>query len=263
MRDGNRNGRGNLDRGKLRSAIEDAYTELALHPARDFHFISGPPLADRLGYTRYMLRDIPPEALSSFAGVGNPFRIGRLSPGETVLDVGCGAGTDVLIAARDVGPEGRVLGVDMTPAMVERAQQCLLTSGASNATIEWGHAESLPVADNSVDTVITNGVVSLTPDKDDTFREIARVLKPGGRLWISDIVVEWRLPQHVTEVIRLWTDCIAGATWIRDYPPRLHRAGFQDIEVGEVFDVFAGTQIEPKSSMFGARGANISAKLSS
>lgn len=250
-----------LDRGRLRAAIEDAFTNLALHPARGFHFISGPPLAERLGYTDALLEGVPAEALASFAGVGNPFRLGPLQPGARVVDVGCGAGTDALIAGRLVGAAGRVIGVDMTSAMVERAHQCALSVGASNVRIEWGHAESLPISDGWADMVITNGVVTLTPDKRDTLREIARVLRPGGELRVADVVVQWRLPSYITEALHLWTDCIGGATWIEDYPVLLVEAGFVDTEIVEIFDVFAGTTIEKNSCMFEARGANIRARL--
>lgn len=246
-----------LDRGKLRAAIEDAYTDLALYPSRQFHFVSGPPLAERLGYDRELLKGIPRESLASFAGVGNPFKIGTLREGTTVLDVGCGSGTDALIAGKLVGPSGQVIGVDMTAAMVERAQLCVSSARASNVRIEWGHAESLPVADESVDVVISNGVVTMTPDKLDTYREILRVLKPGGELWVADVVVEWRLPVHVADALHLWTDCIAGAMWLEDYPTLLGEAGFDDVEIVEIFDVFKGTRIEANTSMFGARGANI------
>lgn len=249
------------DRGKLRTAIEDAFTDLALYPQRRFHFISGAPLAERLGYTRRLLHGVPKSALASFSGVGNPFLMeGAPAPGETVLDVGCGSGVDTLIAGRAVGPGGRVVGVDMTAAMVERAQQCVLDAHASNVRIDWGHAESLPLPDDSVDVVISNGVVSLTPAKLDTFREIVRVLKPGGRLRIADVVVKAPLPTEAAETLHLWTECIAGATWIDAYPALLGEAGFEEAHISGVFDVFAGTRIEESSSPWGARGANVSAR---
>jgi SAM-dependent methyltransferase len=248
-----------LDRGRLRAAIEDAYSDLALHPERRLHFISGPPLARRLGYTAAMLEGVPDDALASFSGVGNPFRMDPPRPGECVLDVGCGSGVDALIAARMVGDGGCVVGVDMTSAMVERAQHCVSMAGADNVRIEWGHAESLPLPDASVDVVMSNGVVALTPDKRDTFREIARVLRPGGRLRMADVVVQWRLPAYVSEALHLWTDCIAGATWLEDYPPLLRGAGFESPRIAEIFDVFSGTEVERRSSMFRARGANIAA----
>jgi SAM-dependent methyltransferase len=160
-----------------------------------------------------------------------------------------------------VGPGGCVMGVDMTAAMVERAQSCASQARAENVRIEWGHAESLPLPDDSVDVVISNGVVTLTPDKPETFREIARVLKPGGRLRIADVVVQWRIPPYVAEAVHLWTECIGGATWLEDYPALLRGAGFEKPRVAEVFNVFAGTEVEKNSSMFRARGANIAARL--
>jgi SAM-dependent methyltransferase len=251
----------NFERGKLRTAIEDAFTDLALYPLRRFHFISGAPLAERLGYTRRLLDGVPEAALASFAGVGNPFLMeGNPRPGESVLDVGCGSGVDSLIAGRMVGPGGRVVGVDMTAAMVERAQQCVLGAHAANVRIDWGHAESLPLPDDSIDVVISNGVISLTPDKMDTFREIARVLKPGGRLRIADVVVKAPLPPEAMEAMHLWTECIAGATWMDDYPQLLSTTGFEDAHLVEIFDVFAGTRIEESSAPWGARGANVSAR---
>jgi len=249
-----------FDRGKLRSAIEDAFTDLALHPHHSFHFVSGAPLAHRLGYTAELLEGVPRHALESFAGVGNPFRMDRPAPGDAVLDIGCGSGVDALIASRMVGPEGCVTGVDMTPAMVERAQQCVSTARASNVRILWGHAESLPLPDNSIDYVVSNGVFALTPDKRDAFREVARVLKPGGRLRIADVVVQWRIPRYISEALHLWTECIAGATWLEDYPALLAEAGFVDPHIAEIFDVFAGTKVETSSSIFAARGANITAE---
>ncbi len=248
-----------LDRGRLRTAIEDAFTDLALHPHRRFHFVSGAPLAKRLGYDPALLDGVPRLALESFAGVGNPFRMDRPRPGESVLDIGCGSGVDALIASRLVGPEGCVAAVDMTAAMVERAQLCASNARATNVGVLWGHAESLPLPDESVDVVISNGVFTLTPDKGDAFREIVRVLKPGGRVRIADVVVRWRIPPYVSEALHLWTDCIAGATWIEDYPAILRAAGLVEPRVEEVFDVFAGTRIEQMSSLFGAHGANLSA----
>ncbi|MEM7417959.1 MAG: methyltransferase domain-containing protein [Gemmatimonadota bacterium] len=248
-----------LDRGRLRTAIEDAFTDLALHPERNFHFISGAPLAETLQYEQRLLDGVPRAALASFSGVGNPWRLGPLDPGAHVLDVGCGAGTDVVIASRMVGPSGCVTGIDMTFAMVERTRQAISIAGVSRTWARWGHAEALPLPDASIDVVLCNGVISLTPNKIDTLREIERVMKPGAELRISDVVVEWRLPPHVAESIPLWTDCIGGATWLDDYPVLLREVGLDDAEVCETFDVFSGTRIEPRSSLFGARGANIRA----
>lgn len=249
-----------LDRGRLRAAIEDAFTELALHPAREFHFISGRPLAARLGYTTEMLAGVPEWALASFSGVGNPFLMGAMRRGETILDVGCGSGTDTLIAAEQAGPSGQVIGVDMTAAMLERAQQNVLSARAFNVRIEWGYAESVPLRDNSVDCVISNGVINLTPDKRDTFREILRVLKPGGRIQVADVIVETRIPAQSADLLRLWTHCVAGGSHSDDLIDILSGLGFKDIQLAEVFDVFRGTRIEAGAKKFGARGANILAR---
>lgn len=249
-----------FDRGRLRAAIEDAFTELALHPACEFHFVSGPPLAARLGYTTEMLSGVPEWALASFSGVGNPFLMGAMRRGETVLDIGCGSGTDALIAAKQVGPSGQVIGVDMTAAMIERAQQNVLSAPSSNVRIEWGYAESIPLQDNSVDCVISNGVINLTPDKRDTFREILRVLKPGGRLQVSDVIVETRIPAQVADLLHLWTHCVAGGSHSDDLMDILGGFGFEDVQFPEFFDVFRGTKIEPGAKKFGARGANMRAR---
>jgi SAM-dependent methyltransferase len=250
-----------MDRGKLRAAIEDAFTELALHPACEFHFISGPPLAARLGYTKEMLFGIPEWAVASFSGVGNPFLMGDMKPGETVLDIGCGSGMDALIAARQVGERGQVIGIDMTAAMIERAQQNIMSARASNARIEWGYAESMPLHDNSVDCVISNGVINLTPDKRDTIREVSRVLKPGGRLQIADVLVDVRIPDHALNLLHLWTHCVAGASHADDFTEILEECGFGEIEVSTCFDVFEGTKVESGARKFGALGANVRARL--
>ncbi len=147
----------------------------------------------------------------------------------------------------------------MTAAIVERAHQCVLDAHETNVRIDWWHAESLPLPDDSVDIVICNGVISLTPRKLDTFGEIARVLKPGGRLRAADVVVQAPLPPEAAETLHLWTECIAGATWIEDYPSLLRAAGFGDAHVAGIFDVFADTRIEESSAQWGARGAKVSA----
>lgn len=248
-----------MDRGRLRQAVEDAFTEVALHPSRKFHFFSGPRLAQRLGYLDTSTKPLPATAFASFCGVGNPFRMGSLRRGEVVLDIGCGSGVDALLAARQVGSEGQVIGIDMTSAMVERAQQNVLTAGASNVRIEWGYAESLPVQDNSIDCVISNGVFTLTPNKRDTFMEIARVLKPGGRLQICDVLIESPIPKAARAQVRLWTCCVAGGTLAPEYKALLDELGFESVEIVERFDVFDGTRIENNARRFQAYGANVRA----
>jgi SAM-dependent methyltransferase len=180
----------NLDRDRLRHAIQQKYTDVARTPELGFHFHTGRPLAAMLGYPTADVDQLPSATVDSFAGTGNPFSMGALQPGETVLDIGCGAGFDTLIAARQVGPTGRVVAVDMTNAMLDPRE---------------GYAEALPVDDASIDVVISNGVLNLTPDKVVAMEEIHRILKPGGRIQIADIVVHLEVPQDARDDIELWS----------------------------------------------------------
>jgi arsenite methyltransferase len=194
-----------IDRDGLRKAIQDEYALVADEPDRGFHFLVGRPLANLLGYEEGWLQGIPEPTIASFAGTGNPFRAGRLMPGEHVVDVGCGGGIDSFVAARLVGPQGSVLGVDMTPAMLAKARASAVATGATNVHFREGFGEDLPVEDAWADVVISNGVLNLMPDKDAALREMARVLKPGGRLQIGDILVQKPVPQAGKDDIALWT----------------------------------------------------------
>ncbi len=194
-----------LDFEQLREAIRQEYAEVALKPQQGFHFHTGRPLARMLGYDDRWLEGILEGSIESFAGTGNPFSLGILQPGERVVDVGCGAGIDSLIAAYMVGPEGRVIGVDMTPAMLEKAGRSAIKAGCTNVEFRQGLAESLPVLDGWADVVISNGVLNLLPDKDAALGEMARVLKPGGRLQIGDILVQKPVPESAKRNIDLWT----------------------------------------------------------
>jgi len=193
-----------LDVEALREAIREEYATVATHPDRGFHFHTGRPLASILEYADEWLTGIPEPTIAALAGTGNPFRVGGLAPGERVVDVGCGAGLDSLIAARMVGAEGRVIGVDMTPAMLEAARQSAAAMAATNAEFREGLAESLPVADEWADVVISNGVLNLFPDKLAGLREMARVLRPGGRLQIADILVQRTVGESAKRNIDLW-----------------------------------------------------------
>ena len=190
---------------ELRQAIRAEYTTVADHPEQGFHFHTGRPLARLLGYDDGWLDSIPEDTLASFAGTGNPFQLGPLLPGEHVVDVGCGAGLDSLIAGRMVGAEGRVIGVDMTPAMLAKAQASASTMGSANVAFHKGYAEALPAPDGWADVVISNGVLNLMPDKAAALAEMARVLKPGGRLQIGDILVQRPVPESGKRKIDLWT----------------------------------------------------------
>ena len=194
-----------LDIGELREAIRDEYTQVACDPNKGFHFHTGRKLARLLAYDEAWLRDIPEASIESFAGTGNPFQIAQLNGGERVVDVGCGAGIDTLIAARMVGPQGRVIGVDMTPAMIDKANTAVHDGGFVNVEIRNGYLEELPVPDTWADVVISNGVLNLTPNKSAALREMHRVLRPGGRIQIADILVQTAVPESTKRKIDLWT----------------------------------------------------------
>jgi SAM-dependent methyltransferase len=195
-----------LNTAVLRSEISSIYGRVATDPGGEFHFHRGPAYAaEFLGYDAAELAALPPECTASFAGIGNPLAIGPIHTGETVLDIGCGAGMDLLLAARRAGPQGRAIGVDMTDAMVERARNSAAAAGLSQVEVRKGDATALPVDDGSVDVVSTNGVLNLVPEKERGFAEIVRVLKPGGRLHLADIALDMELPEEARRNIDLWT----------------------------------------------------------
>ena len=194
-----------VDLQQLRQAIQAEYALVAREPDRGFHFHTGRPLAALLGYDEAWLEGIPEPTIASFAGTGNPFGLGALRAGEHVVDVGSGGGIDSLIAAKMVGTSGRVIGVDMTPAMLDKARTSAAAAGLSNVEFREGFGEALPVEDGWADVVISNGVLNLMPDKDAALREMARVLKPGGRLQVGDILVQKPVPESAKTQIDLWT----------------------------------------------------------
>ena len=194
-----------LDREVLREAIRGEYEVVAEDPNKGFHFHTGRPLARILGYQDAWLEGIPEASIESFAGTGNPFSLGEIGEGERVVDVGCGAGIDSLIAARMVGETGKVVGVDMTPAMLEKAKRSAAAAKLLNVEFRAGYGERVPVPDEWADVVISNGALNLMPDKVAVLREMARVLKPSGRLQLGDILVAKEVPQGAKEDIDLWT----------------------------------------------------------
>jgi arsenite methyltransferase len=194
-----------LDVDVLRTAIQEEYAEVAACPMKGFHFHTGKFLADRLGYPADRVNALPDAVVESFAGVGNPFSWGNLQPGETIVDLGCGAGFDTILAAQMVGPQSRVIAVDMTPAMLNKARRNAESLGLSNVDLREGFLEEIPVADGTADVVISNGVINLCPDKAAVLAEAFRVLKPGGRLQIADIIVAKAVPEGAKQDIALWT----------------------------------------------------------
>jgi SAM-dependent methyltransferase len=194
-----------LDVGQLKAAIAETYTAVSREPQRAFIFPTGRQWAADLDYPRDLLARVPDAACQSFAGVANPFSLGSLQPGERVLDLGSGAGTDSLVAAQMVGPDGSVTGIDMTPDMLERARSAAREMGVANVTFVEGEAEGLPFDDASFDVVISNGVVDLIPDKDAVFAELHRVLEPGGRIQLADVTIQRPVSEEGRRNIDLWT----------------------------------------------------------
>ena len=193
-----------IDVELLKSEIKKTYASVSNEPEKDFMFPTGRAWAEDLDYPDELSR-VPDSAVESFAGVANPFALGRLVPGEHVLDLGSGAGTDSLVAAHMVGPEGHVTGIDMTPEMLAKARAAASAMGATNVEFVEGEGERLPFSDGSFDVVISNGVIDLIPDKDAVFSELFRVLRPGGRLQIADVTMQNPVSEEGRRNIDLWT----------------------------------------------------------
>lgn len=193
-----------IDVAVLKSEIQKTYASVSAEPERDFIFPTGRAWAQDLGYPDELTK-VPDTAVQSFAGVANPWKLGRLGSGEQVLDVGSGAGTDSLVAAQMVGETGRVTGIDMTPEMLEKARAAAAEMGATNVEFIEAEAERLPFGDEAFDVVISNGVIDLIPDKDAVFAELHRVLVPGGRLQIADVTIQHPVSEEGRRKIDLWT----------------------------------------------------------
>jgi arsenite methyltransferase len=195
-----------LDLARLRHEIQSVYARVAGDPGGAFHFHRGPAYAaERLGYDAAELAELPRSVTAAFAGIGNPHAIARVPEGATVMDVGCGAGMDLLLSARRAGPSGSAIGVDMTGDMLERARNGAREAGLTNVDLREGDATALPAADDSIDVVTSNGVLNLVPDKPRAAAEMFRVLRPGGRLQIADIIVAETLSDDIKRDVDLWT----------------------------------------------------------
>lgn len=239
-----------FDVGALREHVRAVYTRVAEDPNGDFHFHRGPRYAvNVLGYDAAELETLPPRATARFAGVGNPLAIGEVVAGQTVLDHACGAGMDLLLAARRVGPAGKALGVDMTPRMCEAARLSADEAGLSERVeVIQGMFEELPVATASVDVVISNGVLNLAPDKRRVLREIRRVLRPGGALYLADVVVRRELTLRARSEPELWAACVGGALTESELHTLAAEAGLVETAVHARLASFAGTSAEAKVS---------------
>ncbi len=230
-----------FSRDQILAAVKAMYTEVATAPGAPFHFPVGREACRLVGYPDERLDGLPEAAVSSFAGVGYPFRAGAIRAGDTVLDIGSGSGTDALIAARLAGPAGKVWALDMTPAMISKLRATVAREGVRNVAVIEGSAERIPLPDSSVDVVTSNGVLNLVPDKRRAVAEIFRVLKPGGRVQIADIVIGRPVTADCRDDPKLWAECVVGATVDEDYLQMFRDAGFTAVTVLREFDYFSSS----------------------
>lgn len=242
-------------------AVKEMYTLVADVPTSTFHFPVGRKACDALGYPREQTDPLPETLLESFAGVGNPFNANLIQPGDTVLDIGAGAGTDSLIAAGLVGSKGQVIALDITPAMIAKLSQTLEAAGYTNVTANVGSAEAIPLPDKSVDVITSNGALNLVPDKRRAITEMFRVLRPGGRLQIADVVIRRPVTVDCDDDPRLWVECVVGATVDEDLVTLFRDCGFQNIKTVRVQDYFAhspSAQTREIATSFGAYSMELS-----
>lgn len=243
-------------RDVILDAVRAMYTAVADRPDQDFHFPTGRRACEYVGYPPDELDRVPPAALESFAGVGYPFAVGAIRAGDTVLDVGSGSGTDLLISARRAGPDGHAIGLDMTAAMRRKAAANARQLGLANVEFMDGNAEDIPLPDASVDVVTSNGVLNLVPDKPAAVREIHRVLRPGGRVQIADIVVREPPSDACRAEPELWAECIVGATTEDAYLETFRTAGFERVDRLSELDYFAASGSESTRRTAGGFGAH-------
>ena len=249
-----------FSRDKVMAAVTDMYTAVATAPRGPFHFPVGREACRAVGYPPESLDDLPQTALESFAGVGWPFRAGAIRPGDTVLDAGSGSGTDALIAAGLVGPAGKVWALDMTPAMARKLREIVARRGRHNVEVIEGSVEAIPLPDASVDVVTSNGVLNLVPDKRRAIAEMFRVLRPGGRVQLADIVIRRPVTLDCKSDPKLWAECVVGATVDDDYLALFRDAGFEDITVLRDYDYFrlsGSAETRAVARRFGARAIEI------
>jgi SAM-dependent methyltransferase len=249
-----------FSREQVIAAVKEMYTAVATVPGGPYHFPVGREACRSVGYPDAMLEGVPDDVVESFAGVGYPFRAGAVHPGDTVLDVGAGSGTDALIAAWLVGPSGRVIALDMTPAMVRKLRERVAQHGIANVEVVEASAEDIPLPDGSVDVVTSNGVLNLVPDKRRALREIHRVLRPDGRAQIADIVIARPVPAECSGDPKLWAECVVGATVDDEYLALFRDAGFDPVTVLHERDYFAlsrSAETREVARRFGARSIEI------
>lgn len=246
-----------VDTRELESKVKQMYREVAADPHGPFHFELGRDLALRLGYDAQRLDAVPAPAVDSFAGVGHFFDLLDLQPGETVLDLGSGSGMDVFYAAGLVGPEGTAMGVDFTREQLAKAGALMCEHRIGNVDLREGTVEALPVEDASVDAVISNGVINLCPDKDAVFAEVARVLRPGGRLALADIVTDAPLTEAIVCNADLWASCIGGAALQSTYLEEIAGAGLDVVATRDNPYHFISEQAQGASRRYGVKSISL------
>lgn len=245
-----------LDEASIFDAVQEMYEDVAVTPAKEFHFPTGRSSCLALGYPEDELDALPESAIEPFAGVGYPFLADAIEPGDTVVDIGSGSGVDAVIAGRATGPEGLVYGIDMTPAMIAKAKTTIREASMDHVDILEGRADALPLDDASVDVLTSNGVFNLVPDKERAFREAYRVLRPGGRLQIADIALSEPVSEESKANPELWAECIVGAEPEDEYLDLARSAGFEDIAVIDRLDYFARSSDESTRKVAKSLGAH-------
>jgi len=220
-----------MSAAEIKAAVKDKYSRVAVAPQEKFNFPVGRKFAESVGYSAELLDRLPPSLYESFTGAGNPQEYVFLAPGEVVLDLGCGAGLDLYLYSQKVGPSGWVYGLDISPEMIEKAEDNLTRLGVSNFTLFCCAADSIPLAEAQVDVVTSNGIYNLSPDKEAVFREVLRVLKPSGRVVFSEIVLQAPLEEEVRRNIEDWFRCIGGALPEADFVALMRQVGFERVEV--------------------------------
>ena len=246
-----------VDTVELEAKVKDMYRHVAEEPGGDYHFELGRPLAERLGYPAEELERIPAAAVESFAGVGWFFGLAGLEQGESVVDLGSGSGMDVFFAANQVGPTGRVVGIDYTVEQLEKARGLAGAGGYAQVELRQGRIESVPVEDEGFDCAISNGVINLSPEKERVFAEVARILRPGGRLAIADIVSEQQLKESIVCDADLWASCIGGAAQQDAYRDGLEAAGLRIEDIRENPYEFISERARDASAKYGVKSVSV------
>jgi ubiquinone/menaquinone biosynthesis C-methylase UbiE len=246
-----------VDVQELEAKVKDMYRHVAEEPDRDYHFELGRKLATHLGYPPEVLDQIPEGAIESFAGVGYFFDLAELAESESVIDLGSGSGMDVFFAAHQVGPKGRVVGVDFTAEQLDKARRLAADSGVNQVELREGRIDALPVEDESFDCVISNGVINLSPEKDQVFAEAARVLRPGGRLAIADIVSEQQLKESIVCDADLWASCIGGAAQQDAYREAIEGAGLRIEDIKQNPYEFISERARDASVKYGVKSVSL------